>query len=1156
MRVREGLVVDRYVVERRIGKGGTAEVWSARHRTLGTRRALKILFLARGDLQARLIEEGRAQARLANDHIVPVLDVLDLDGAPALVMPLIEGPSLARLLEEHRPSVPEVAAIMRALLDGVRTAHGAGFVHRDLKPANVLLDLTSGGVRPRIADFGIARSIDSDFTQAGAVLGTPAYAAPEQLRNAATADARSDFWSLGVMLHELLVGTLPFRGDDLVALVQAMEAETFRAPADPGWAELVRDLLRARPEARLCDVEEIRNRIDAISPPSERSPLAAGTTFATVAWRIRAPEPEGAAPVEGTGGTTHPPLMAATNLPRERNAFVGRGAEALALRAQLGRSPLVTVTGPGGVGKTRLALHVARSLLDEFSRVAFCDLTEARSIDGILQAVARGLDVPLGADPLTQLGHAIAGHGDLLIVLDNFEQVVEHAAATVGVWIDRASRAIFLVTSREPLRLRGESIFPLDVLSLPWDEARITIEGSEAVGLFVTRAQQSEPSFRLEDDNAATVARLVRRLDGLPLAIELAAARVRSSTPARLLERLSKRFDLLAGASRDVADRQRSLRATLDWSWEQLSPALQDALTQLSVFEGGWTLEAAELVVRLDDASSLEDVLAELIDRSLVRKSASSTTGQPRFGMLVSVQEYAAEKRRRLEAPDETEVRHGAWFARFGTREAIESLYVHGGVERGLALDREHDNLIAACNRAVTRGDGGVAVALLEAAWAVLQDRGPFAVGVALAERVLGLSALCARQRASTQYILGLALYQAGRADTGRPHLDAALAVSREVGDRHRESAALDILGLLHHSQGRMDEARASFDAALAIACEIGDRRTEGVVLIHVSGLDRDQGRTDDGRAHLDAALVVAREVGDRRAEGAALGTLGIVHSIQGRRDEGREHLDAALAVAREVGDRRTQGTVLVNLGNLHYEQGRIDDAQAWYDAALAVHREVGNRRFEGWLLSNVGELHYEQGRMDDARARYDAALTIAREVGDRRLEGGALGNLGSLLRFLGEPATATEHLTEALALHREVGHAYGQPPWLGALALIEADGGRLDSALALALEGVHIAAPYPSVQLKAFETLARVHLVRGELAAAREAIARARALSAPRFARLAAVEALVAVAERDRAATEAALAEATADPAQCRPGTEVALLVADARRALDSSAT
>ena len=558
--------------------------------------------------------------------------------------------------------------------------------------------------------------------------------------------------------------------------------------------------LRARPEARLCDFEEIRRRIDAISPPSDRSPLGPGTPFATVAWRMRAPEPEG---VAVTAGPTE-------SLCREGTTSRGNETRSSVESPKLRRFARTSNDHRLSPSRVRAAwgrrVSCSTSLVHcwgEFPRVVFCDLTEARSVDGILYAVARGLDLALGADPVKQLGHAIAGRGRVLLVMDNFEQVVEHAAATMGAWIDRAPDAVFLVTSREPLRLRGESVYSARrTLASAREGARNDRRQRCGRVSFVTRAQQSEPSFRLAEDNAATVGRLVHQLDGLPLAIELAAARVRSSTPARLLERLSKRFELLAGTARDVASRQQSLRATLDWSWDQLTPTLQDAFAQLSVFEGGWTLEAAESVLRLDDeASSVEDVLAELVDRGLVRIGrvrGHRTTAVRHVGQRARVRGGEAAG---LEGAGEARRGTLPGSRSFGTPEAIDSLYVHGGVARSLALGRELENLVAACGRAVTREEGAVAVALLEAAWAVLQDRGPFAVGVSLAERVLGLSSLSAQERASTGFVLGAALDQAGRGDEGRAHLDAALAVAREVGDRRVEGTVLSNLGVLHRDR-------------------------------------------------------------------------------------------------------------------------------------------------------------------------------------------------------------------------------------------------------------------------------------------------------------------------------------------------------------------
>ena len=784
------------------------------------------------------------------------------------------------------------------------------------------------------------------------------------------------------------------------------------------------------------------------------------------------------------------------SLPAERDAFVGRTADLQALAQRLERgATLVSVLGIGGSGKTRLVIRYAWSWLGDYpGGVWFCDLSEARSVEGIAYAVAQGLDVPLGKDdPVVQLGHAIAGRGRCLVVLDNFEQVARHADETLGRWLDRAADARFVVTSREVLGLPGEEAMALAPL--------LRVEG---VALFNSRARSAKRDF--EPDDVASIAALVKLLDGLPLAIELAAARVRVMSPTALLQRMGERFKLLA-SSGGRHTRQATLRATLDWSWELLSPDEQRALAQLSVFEGGFTLEAAEAVLALEDEWPTDAVQA-LVDKSLVRMVSDD-----RFDSLVSVQEYAAEKLRAFGAQPEAQARHGAWFARFGTPEAIDSLNVHGGVARLRALTRELDNVVIACERATHRGDGATAVALLEAAWAVRSLRGPFMVGVSLAKRVLEVPALSAQEELATRCVLAIALQSAGRVDEARTNFDAALASARRVGHRRLEATMLARMGHMDRSQGRMKEARASYDAALAAYREIGDGHFGWIVL----------------------------------------GALGLLHADQGRMEEARAHYEEALNVAREAGNRVGEKSLLMNLGILHSQEGRIEDARACYDAALSAARELGTN--DGMLLGNIGGL-LQGTEIQKARVYFEEALAVAREIGDRRGEGIALGNLGNLLRVLGEHGTARRYLSDALAIHREIRFTFGQPYWLAALADIEADAGRRDAALELAREAVSLAAPFVDVHVTALERLAHVHLARGEVTAAREAIARARTIAPEHAASLAAADALVAVAEGDRVAAEAALAEATADPAWCMPGTEIGQLVARARAALDAASS
>jgi predicted ATPase/class 3 adenylate cyclase len=452
------------------------------------------------------------------------------------------------------------------------------------------------------------------------------------------------------------------------------------------------------------------------------------------------------------------------NLPAERDSFVDRVNEMRALIDRLDAgSRLVTVVGVGGIGKTRFASRGGwRQLGDWPGGVYFSDLSEARTLEGVLSAVAGALGTPLSArDPVQQIGHAIAGRGRCLVILDNFEQVVALAADTLGRWLDRAADAAFVVTSRERLHLRGEEVFALE--PLPPDR--------DAIDLFVDRARAQNPTFVLDDDNRATIGRIAALVDGLPLAIELAAARSRMLAPPQLLERLHSRFQLLGGA-RGAAARQATLKATIDWSWQLLTPWEQTAFAQCSVFEGPFTLEAAEAVIDASpwpDAPPALEIVQALVDKSLLKSVPASTHARAddelALGMYLSVREFAAE---RLDAAGQSarsgaEQRHGQYYAAFGSDEALHALDCAGATGRRLVPARDMDNLIVACRRAMQRDDADSAVPLYRAIGEVVHRQGPFSLAEALGPQLLGLPSLPPRRRALVEHIRAFSLLRGGR---------------------------------------------------------------------------------------------------------------------------------------------------------------------------------------------------------------------------------------------------------------------------------------------------------------------------------------------------------------------------------------------------------
>jgi len=676
-----------------------------------------------------------------------------------------------------------------------------------------------------------------------------------------------------------------------------------------------------------------------------------------------------------------PPLASqGRSLPAENDAFVGRSDALVELERRFAAGArLVSVLGIGGSGKTRLVTRFGWAALQHFAGgVWFCDLTTARGLDGVLHAVAHGLDVPLGKDdPVAQLGFAIAARGHCLVILDNFEQVTRYAEPTLGRWLSRASDARFLVTTREVLGLPGEGILALAPLA-----------PDEAIELFAQRARVAKPGFEPNAEDAAAIARLVRLLDGLPLAIELAAARIRVVPPRTLLARMSERFKVLASSGGRI-DRQATLRAVFDWSWDLLSLAEKAALAQLSVFEGGFSLEAVEAVLdfsAVENAPWVLDVLQSLVQKSLVRNAPHD-----RFELLVSVQEYAAEHLRTEQryagsgavAQRAAEARHGVYFADLDEQAAT----AHACADLG--------NLVAACRRAAARGDVDVAARALERAWSALRLRGPFRAGIELASVVEPIAQSDLAAAARVNRVAGGALDACGRYADACERLQAAIHAAHAVGDRVGECSARIALGGCLREIGNLEASRIELDTALALATALDDASLQGRARNNLGSLEVGNGRLAEACNHYEQALLLSRRGSDRRMESGVLGNLGMLHADMGAPEQARRYYEAALQAAQEVGDRKVEGNTLCNIGLFLFLEGYSTEARDQLEAALSVSREVGNAHLECVTLCNLGIVHENLDDLDDARADLERALDIARELGHRRSEGQVLGYLG-----------------------------------------------------------------------------------------------------------------------------------------------------------------
>jgi predicted ATPase/class 3 adenylate cyclase/Tfp pilus assembly protein PilF len=686
-----------------------------------------------------------------------------------------------------------------------------------------------------------------------------------------------------------------------------------------------------------------------------------------------------------TFGEWAPARKIPNNLPAERDTFVGR-SDALSTLEKLldGPARLVTLLGIGGVGKTRLAIRYARKWLGNYPGGAyFCDLSTARNLDGIFAAASHALDIQLGkGDPGRQISTALAARGECLLVLDNFEQVAREAEATLGVWLEHAPEVKFVATSREVLGIVGEQA-----------QVLAPLEVGEASELFTRRATAAFNHFAPSPTDSKAIAALVRLLDGLPLAIELAAARSRLMSPKMLLDRMKERFTLLAARGGRV-DRQMTLRTTLDWSWDLLSLPEKSALAQLSVFEGGFTLEAFEAVFRFDgNESRLNplDLLQSLLDKSFVRQ-----VGNDRLDLLQTVQEYAAQHLQSAgrfqgsgpEAAADAEKRHGNFFAGL-SEESVTGC-------RCLELD----NLSAACRRAAGRRDHVVATQTLALAWSALELRGPFELGLDLSALVLAIPDL--PDVARPFQVRGAALNALGRIQESDACFESALAAARARSDPVSEAAALSSLGTLNANAGRTDAARDYLSAALTLARATKSPALECRVLNGLGSLNEALGRTDAARQDYETALALARRIESKRWEGGLLGNLGNVLYAQGRVAEACASCEAGLEIARQLGNRKFEGNALCNLGLMRHLQGDSDSARPHLERALQLAREMGHARLEAIVLCNLGITEEASSNAAGGQAHLESALAVAHNLGDRRTQGLILGYLGLLHCRLG----------------------------------------------------------------------------------------------------------------------------------------------------------
>lgn len=1048
------VLANRYRLDAELGRGGMGVVYRAHDLLLDRDVAVKLLSQTNlgTEGRARLLREAQAAARLNHPNIVSVYDVGFVDEAlpdlpsgtksgqsPFIVMELVEGETLYT----RYPLAPEqLLTVTQQMCAALAHAHTHGVIHRDLKPENIVI--TSTGVA-KLMDFGLARSVASRLTVEGGLVGTVFYLSPEQVTGQVV-DQRADLYALGVILYEMTTGRLPFDGDDpLTVIAQHIHAAptpptTHKPELSPALEAVILKLLAKQPEERFASATEVSEALSDLTGARRPTPAPA-------------PVPR-------------------HNLPGQLTSFIGRAREIsevkrlispLSREEAVGR--LITLTGPGGTGKTRLGLHAAAEVLPSFPGgvwlIELAPLADSALVPQTLAAVLGVREEPERSVMTSVLSYL--HDRQALLILDNCEHLIETCAELTETILRACPTIRILATSREALGIAGETILRVPSLSLPDVRRTVDFEGlarSEAIQLFVDRARAVNPDFALTADNAQAIAQICERLDGIPLALELAAGRVRAMTPEQIAARLDDRFRLLTGGSRTALPRQQTLKALIDWSWDLLVESERVLLRRLSVFWGGWTLEAAEAVCA-DDALHDVDVLdwlSHLVDKSLVSVEREAG-GTARYRVLETLRQYAREKLVEAGEAQAVRARHLAFYLALAEqaepclRQAEQLTWL----ER---LTQEHDNLRAALKWTLADKDrpgwspeaGLRLAAALTGFWYL---RGFWNEGREWLTVMLSQTA----DAEALTYPLAKALASAGwLADERGPEAEyyaRALPLYQRLGHQWGMAFCLRGLGVRATNEGDLEKSAQLLNESLALFQMAKDGW--GIALVHLNlgwlvsyGNDRPK-----AEAIWDEGLRLFRQVGDRWGSAVTLGALSYFARLHGQYARAAAASEESLHLFRELGDKAGIAMSLGRLGNVAFRQGNYEQAQTFIQQGLTLLTEMGNERDTSGALAMLGLIATYQGHYAQATAWLEESLTLDRDSYSMAY---TLNYLGYTIYCQGDLSRADKVWQEAVAQHRAQDEKLGIAYALIGLGLVayrrgelEQAGQQLDEALSLA---------------------------------------------------------------------------------------------------------